>query len=1017
MQGHARSFLTLLFVCALALGCKEQESSSYSFYDERIAPVLDVGCQRQTTGCHVDDGRGFALGNLDLGSYDSLMRREDVLSAYGPYPVGVLLLKAGDSVSIDVRTIDPPDPSEPERRSVRITTDVRHAAGEGAIAQGSRNYATLKQWIDGGHTRTGVPGKSLRTSIGKCVSSVPSWPGIDIDAPLQDARSFEHFVEDVQPILKERCAGSSCHGTPLADLYLTCGSDARPLRWKYEVAVRHLDPVATSSELLRRPLAVRAGGAFHEGGDVIRDVEDKDYKTIQAWAQDIADRAPELLSFGEADEGLRFFANRVQPVLVRKGCMFQNCHSPSMFHDLRLRGGAAGGFSSIATRRNYEMSLLLLAPDAADPNQSRLIAKNLCPSTVGGEGIVHRGGVLFEASGGCATPGTRASLPQCESFDADGGDLNEVPAYCVLARWHQIEREAAIARGEILDQPGPSSVVFVTRPPGSGNATDFDTFRPGADLRIADATLDASGGLELSNARSLLGACGLGGELDVRTPAVSWNAERIAFAARSSASSPLRIYEVDAAGTSCAPSAGLTAAVEEHDGILIHDFDPTYAADGRIVFASTRGNIEGLGVVGPTRTPAALSPNANLYVFDPEGEAPLRQLTFLSNQELAPSLMVDGRLIFTAEKRALDFHQLALRRQNLDGGDYHPHFAQRPSVGFGAATDVIELANRNFAMIAAPIDAQDGAGTVVVLNRSIGPDQDDRDPADRAYIHSLSTPVPGAFGGGSGVFRSPAPLPSGRILVACDLDSSDLHAEAHAYALCELDPSGRAEPRVVYQEAGVAVLEPVALWPRFGRPIFVSRMDEPNGSTSVEANENDAVVHVTDMPVLATLLFENTREGRPIRRDIRKVELYQPEPPPNDARSFADVGDHVISDMFGEYYEDLRSLGTVDVSASGSFVVRIPGGVPVSLELQDARGRALTFGDGGPFTGPMRQREEMQFYPGERARQSLPRHVFNGMCGGCHGSISGRELDAVLDVDVLTTASITLMDDDLTDLL
>ncbi len=39
--------------------------------------------------------------------------------------------------------------------------------------------------------------------------------------------------------------------------------------------------------------------------------------------------------------------------------------------------------------------------------------------------------------------------------------------------------------------------------------------------------------------------------------------------------------------------------------------------------------------------------------------------------------MQDGRLIFTTEKRAPGFYQLALRRQNLDGGDYHPLYAQR----------------------------------------------------------------------------------------------------------------------------------------------------------------------------------------------------------------------------------------------------------------------------------------------------------------------------------------------------
>ena len=83
--------------------------------------------------------------------------------------------------------------------------------------------------------------------------------------------------------------------------------------------------------------------------------------------------------------------------------------------------------------------------------------------------------------------------------------------------------------------------------------------------------------------------------------------------------------------------------------------------------------------------------------------------------------------------------------------------------------------------------------------------------------------------------------------------------------------------------------------------------------------------------------------------------------------------------------------------------------------------QAVTFAEGAPFTGEMVQREHMQFYPGERANQSMPRLFFNPLCGGCHGSVSGRELDTAADIDVLTEASRhvqarTASEDDLTGL-
>jgi hypothetical protein len=1008
--------------CALllllgALGCQASKHQPFSFYDERIAPIIDVGCQRQTTGCHIDDGHGFALGNLDLSSYRGLAHRGDVLDPYGPYSVGLLLLKAGGPIDVQVRTVDPPDPAEPDRRYVTVKTDVRHGGGEGAIAQGSDDYSMLKQWIDGGHNQNGVPHRDLAHNLGSCVEGGAN---VDLDAApdLGDDESLRTFVTSVQPVLVKRCAGSSCHGASPADLFLTCGKDARQQRWNYWMAVRHLAEQAVTSELLRRPLSLSGGGTYHEGGDIFADTSDLDYKTILRWAQDLQKRRPELLRWqpGANEEGLRFFANRVQPLFVRKGCMFLACHSPAMFHDLRLRGGSRGEMSEIATRRNYEMSRLMLALESHNPNDSRLIAKNLCPPASGGRGVKHRGGALLEDFGGCATPQTQASADKCKDVDADHGDLNTIPAYCVLARWHALERGQAIARGEIDPEPGPRGVVWVMRPEGIGGPTEFDAFRPGADLVRAEASVDADQHLRLGDPRSLLGGCGIASGSDVRGPSVSWDGKRIAFAARASANAPLRLYEMNVDGSACGPLAGIAPDSEQQDGILLHDFDPAYAPDGRLVFASTRGYLDGAtGLHGPTRTPAALEPNANLYIFDPSQTPAVRQLTYLLDQELQPSFMSDGRVIFTAEKRGEGFHQLAGRRQNLDGGDYHPLFAQRPSIGFESATELIELANRNFAMVAAPLGSKDGGGTIVVVNRSIGPDQSDRAAGDKSYVHSLTTPVPGAFGGDSGVFRSPAPLPTGRMLASCDLQASALDAGSPHYGLCELDPSGIDPPRLVFSAPDRVAIEAAALYARVPHT-FASRGDEINGSTHIEQGQQDAIVHFLDVPLLGTLLFANTRTGRPIDTRVAGLELLAPQPPPASADSFDQLGGDVVSDRYGRFYQSLRSLGKANAHPDGSLRVRIPGGMPLTLALVDSKGRQLQFPAHAPFSGPMRQREAIQFYPGERVKQLMPRHFFDGLCAGCHGSVSGRELDVAVSVDVLTSASRTAASDELRDL-
>lgn len=995
---------------AAVLGaCGPQDLPGSSYFDERVEPILATSCVRQNTGCHLATPAGTAVGNLDLSSYDAAMRRDDVLEAYGPYPLPLLLMKPGDPVMIPVETFDPPDPAMPDQRFVTIRTDIRHAGGS-TIDLGTSGFSLLQQWTQAGHMRTGVTDETLHRSIGSCRPGAGDAPGFDPTVADTDAELYRRFRDDVMPVLRDTCAGSSCHGSPIADLYLSCGNDDAELRWNYWVTLQFVTTPVSTSELLRRPLSTLRGGTFHEGGNVFGSTLDPSYEVLRAWAEEVATRQPALLDPwvpDEADdEGFRFFVNRVQPTLVRKGCMFLNCHSPSMFHDLRLRGGSGGHFGRLATVRNYLMARELLAPEASTPNESRIIAKNLFPPEFapGGAGLLHRGGSLFEDFGAAGGAPNTADPGDCVGVDADAGDLNAIPAYCVLARWWEIERENAIARGEIMPEV-VRSVVWVSRPPGVGRPDDFDTYRPGADLLQADATVAADGTITLGPERSLLGGCGLSASsADVRGPAVSWDGERLAFAARTSATTPLRLYWMSEDGSGCEQVPGVASGADEANGILIHDFDPAFTPDDRLVFASTRGNLsaDATGRTGPTRAPATMRPNANLYIL--EGGA-VRQMTYLLNQELQPSLMADGRLIYTSEKREFEFHQLAGRRQNLDGADYHPLFAQRESVGFRSATEIVELLDRNLAIVAAPIDAADGAGTIVIVNRSIGPDQDDRPAGDRSYIHSMTFPAPGAFAGGSGVYRSPYPLPNGQVLVSCAESAGDLTSGGYDFDLCVLDLATGA--RAPLRATGGADVEAVAVYSRFPRQVFHSRIDEVNGTTLVEPGQTDARVFVNDFHLLATLLFANRRTTRDMMFGIGGFDVLEASAPPDGATSFDDgaVAADVVTDGFGRFYRRMRELGHVPLHPDGSAQFRVRGGAAIELRVTGTDGRPLTFADGGLFTGEMHQREHMHFYPGERSRQSFSRQLFNAMCGGCHGSISGRELDVAADVDVLTRAS------------
>jgi hypothetical protein len=566
-----------------------------------------------------------------------------------------------------------------------------------------------------------------------------------------------------------------------------------------------------------------------------------------------------------------------------------------------------------------------------------------------------------------------------------------------------------------------SAIVYVTRPPRNDAEPpqDFQTFSPGADLIRAPASLDASGNLSIQGGASLLGACGLAAGIDVRRPALSWDGARIAFSARTDAASPWRIYVSDGSGCRVepvidAPPVDDVGTPLESNGELVHNFDPAFAPDGRLVFTSTRGNVTnatGFDYQGPQRTPADPARlNANLYVV--EGTA-IRQLTYLLNQEMLPGFMSDGRLIMTTEKRATGFYQLAGRRQNLDGGDYHPLFGQRATVGFRQVTDIVELADKNFAAIFSDQGVAHGAGALGVVNRSLGVDQESPNEAD--YLQDPSAkdyPNPKFFQHGirilggvgrpgetGGVYRNPTALPNGKLLVSFADDVTDVTSFTTPFRLVVIDPINGTQSAPVASGAR-DIVWPVAVYARYSRGVVASRVDEPNGSTRISTDPADrarADVTILNMPVLTSLMFQNTRSERFVPNP-ENFEVWEDMPPEPGVKSLAEGGVFVESDAFGQHYVRRRLLGSATPHEDGSVRIRVPGGAPLVLApmVQLAND-----------TSPVRhhQLEQMQFYPGEHVNQSFQAPFFNGVCASCHGALSGEDADISVNPDILTQAS------------
>jgi hypothetical protein len=1007
----ARAFGLLAFAMVLLTGCQGPKYQATStFYDRNIGPILKQSCADSPTqsGCHVaQNDRGNAFGNLNVTSYDTLIKRHDLLVTYGPYDLPALIVKALKPFQVRLTTWDSADPTI-------ITTDIPHAGGT-LLDVTSTSYLQLLQWIERGATENDalLPPVDLgRTPCSDVLGTDPEFdPTADPTTP-----DYPLFVgttalpgNGVNGVLAQNCAAGNCHGSPANELYLTCGTTPEEARWNYFVAGDYVSVDPAASEILRRPLATAAGGVYHEGGGVFMSLTDPGYLAIQNWAK--VKGGPTDVP---TDPGFLFFAHRVQPMLVKKGCMLLGCHSPAMGHDYRLRAGSGGNFGLPTTRRNYDLTINQIALESPDPNVSRIIRKNVAPPIADSpvpqtaHGILHRGNSLFGQI-----------RDDCDDDAAANGDLDSQDPYCVIIHWIKLESAARMANRAPF-----SGIVYVKRTaaPGPDGPQDYETYASGADLMKAPATLAPDGTLSVQPGSSLLGACGLTAGIDVRRPAVSWDGTQIAFSARTSATVPWKVYLVDAAG-GCAVEPHIDAAPVDDggnaipdNGELIHNFDPAFAPDGRIVFASTRGNVMNAGIFdyqGPQRTPADPSKlNANLYVVDADGS--IRQLTFLLNQEMTPSFMSDGRLTMTTEKRANGFYQLSGRRENLDGGDYHPLFGQRATIGYHQVTDIVELTDKDFAAIFSDPGAQHGGGVLGVVNRSLGPDQhsenaDDytQDPSakdwpdPKFYQHSVrfldGTGTPGQ---GGGVYRNPTPLPNGSILVSYAADVGDVGNFSGNFDLVVVDPINGTRSAPVVSSADDEVW-PVAIYARPDRGVFVSKLDEPNGATRVSTDPGDkprADVTILDLPLLASLMFQNTRSQRIITEPPAALQVWEDLPPDTGVTSYDGGGDFVVSDTFGKVYVRRRLLGALAPFGDGSAHLTVPGGAAIVLEpiVKLAKDKQPT---------QHQQLEEMQFYPGEFVRQGFQQHLFNGICAGCHGAVSGRDEDISVNPDILTQAS------------
>jgi hypothetical protein len=954
----------LHFFLLLAGACHKQELPEHRFYDQQIQPVLTRFCSRNTSGCHsIDPATGTAAGNLDLSSFEGVQKRRDVLRTYGVYPQPLLLLKALPEEAVLI----------PYGGKLH-QSEIKHA-GLKPLSANSDAYFELKRWLDNGATRDGLaPDPAKRTGQGGCSTQIEGTV-----APVdRSSLAYQGFLNDVQPILRVSCSYVTCHGSTQSDFHITCGDDEAQRDANFRRLLGFVVDAPADveqSELLLRPLSPQAGGMSHTGGTFFNNRDDESWKKLRDWAKK-AQMTPN--AWPARSPGETFFADNVMPVFLRRGCALEGCHSPSGFNDFRLRPGSPGFLSRYAVHRNYELAREeFLSIDSPDVRQSRLMKKNILASA---GGIPHRAGPILEG------PGPDGP---CGTFDAATSS-----AICTITEWHRIERMDHAADVSAAGATVP--LAFISRPPDGDSLLEFDTFRGGADLKLADARLSMTGHLDqVTNVRSGLTSCsGLtGGNVDVRGPEWSYDATKLVFAARTAATSGFDLWVLDVAGNTC-------RRLTNDDGrmagpVRTHNFDPAFAPDGSLVFASTRAG---------TLTLKKLLPNADLYRVGPTLDfGKVDRMTWLLNSELSPAFMANGQVTFTAEKASASFYQLSGRRINWDLTDYHPLLAQRaksedtfgmtrPSVDYQRATEIREGLDRNFLIILSDEGGQGAGGALATFNRSIGPFEAGRNEV--TFVRSLNMVDPAVTGraGTMGVYRSPYPLLDGEVLASFAPNVGNPNADTPRYDLVAVAPGSR--PRTLLPGGGQSFVEAALGYKRAGRVLYRNGPQLVFGGHG--GGNGEAVMHFPDLPMLATLLGANLRRGRNVdaMQNAAALKVYEERPPTSTS---PDPGM-----MMGpeRVFTDRKPLGAAPLERDGSVKATVPAGKPLILEVVDRNGQPV-------FT----MTEEHQVGPGEAISPGVPRKLFNNVCGGCHGSVSGVELDVAVNADVLTGASVSLSRD------